>query len=50
MTFVLYFVAFLLGGLAGVWFASLATMNKIRDAEDEAYRLRARLYQLGHRA
>ena len=64
MTYVLHAIAFVLGGLAGVWLTSLATANKIaaleaRTAEatyeaakavDEAHRLRKRLYERGHRA
>ena len=50
MTFVLYAIAFILGGLAGVWLASLCTIGKLSDLQDEVYRLQARLYQLGDRA
>ena len=51
MTFVLYGLAFILGGLAGVLLASVLTVGKMSDLEDEVYRLQALLYEhVGYRA
>ena len=51
MTFVLYGLAFALGGLAGVLLVSVLTVGKMSDLEDEVYRLQALLYEhVGYRA
>ena len=48
MTYVLHGLAFFLGGLAGIWLASLCTISKLSDLQGEVHRLRKRLYEQGH--